>query len=521
MLELVPALELGLIAVAVAVAAKFVRIPYTIALVLAGLVVGLSGLLDVHLSKDLILLLFLPPLLFEGALHMDLTYLRRYATPVGMLALFGTLLSAGVIGLIAHLTLGLDWGIALLLGIMLSPTDPVSVLAMFKQYGVPKGLQTLLEGESVFNDGIGIVLFVIALEVLSGGEFSLGGSLIEFLKVALGGAVVGLASGYLVHRLIGQINDHLLEVMISVVLAFGSYALAESLHVSGVVSTVVAGLIIGNYGTTLSMSPTARLSLVNFWAVISFIVNSAVFLLIGVDFDTVRLPANLTAILVAIGAVLIGRALSVYGLGSLSNALQPKARRLPASWLHALNWGGLRGTIPIALALGLGPELRDVNGIHIPTVVFGVALFSLVVQGLTMKPLLTRLGLIGNEAHRIEFETRLAESLALRASLTELEELHARGEIGNELFLETRTALQHELHQTSTALARLSSEVTDLRESLQENLNRRLAQVQRAAVADATRRGLIGEEASESVNERVDVALDTGQRPSLRFEPEA
>jgi CPA1 family monovalent cation:H+ antiporter len=183
----------------------------------------------------------------------------------------------------------------------------------------------------------------------------------------------------LTHRLLGQINDHLTEVMIPVVLAFGSYVLAENLHFSGVVSTVVAGLIIGNYGTVLSMSPITRFSLLNFWPVVVFLVNYEVFLLIGLDFDLARVGQNVMAIGVAVMMVLLARAVAVYGLIPLVNGLVCPSRRIPLAWTHVINWGGL----------------REASGVNLTAVVFAVALFSLVVQGLSMKPLLRHLGLIG------------------------------------------------------------------------------------------------------------------------------
>jgi CPA1 family monovalent cation:H+ antiporter len=519
MLELLPVIALGLVASAVAIVAYFWRIPYTIALVTAGLVLGFSRAFDVHLSKDLILLLLLPPLLFEGALHMDLEHLLRYVTPVGVLALGGTLVSAGSIGVLVHYILGLPWTFALLLGVMLSPTDPVSVLATFKQYGAPKGLQTVLEGESVFNDGIGIVLYLLMLEVVGGTPLRLGGALWTFFTVVGGGAAIGFGVGYLAHRLLGHLNDHLTEVMISVVVAFGAYTLAETLHVSGVIATVVAGLIIGNYGTVFSMSPTTRLSLLNFWAVLAFLVNSAVFLLIGLDFSVARLPVNLPAMVVTILAVLVGRALAVYTLGPLANRLSARSAQLPMPWLHALTWGGLRGAIPIAMALGLEPALRDVGSLHLPTVVFGVALFSLVGQGLTMKPLLARLGLISAEEARLEYETALGKLLALQAGIAEVEKLRQRGEISAELAATTQAELEGQYVNVRREVERLIRTHQGVQLSQMERLNRHLGAAQKAAVLDALRRGLISEDAAARLNEEVDVALETGEHP--RFYPPA
>ncbi len=257
--------ELLVVAVLVAIVVKYVRLPYTIALVLAGVGVGLLPEVPAFpVDPDLWLLLFLPPLLFEGTINMDLELLKRYATPVGVLAFVGTLLSVFLLAAFFHWALGLPVALAALLGVMLSPTDPVSVLALFKEHGVARGLQTIVEGESVFNDGVAVVLYLIVLGVLHGESISVAVGIVEFIKVVAGGALVGLVLGYLTHRLYSVIDDHLIEVGLSLVLAYGSFLIAERLEVSGVIAVVVAGLIIGNYGRIFSMSPSTRLSLTHF-----------------------------------------------------------------------------------------------------------------------------------------------------------------------------------------------------------------------------------------------------------------
>ena len=245
--------------------------------------------------------------------------------------------------------------------------------------------------------------------------------------------------------------------------------------------------------------------------------NSAVFLLIGLDFHMAHLSANFMAMIVAIVAMLVGRAVAVYGLVPLANRLSAPAACISPAWMHALTWGGLRGTIPIALALGLAPALRHVQGLYLPSVVFGVALFSLVVQGLTMKPLLARLGLIGTEEDRLEYETHLGALLAIQVALDEVELLRRRGEISVELADATCAELEAQHEHVRHEVERLTSAHESVRVSQTERLNRRLRTAQRAAIADAVRRGLISEEAAARLTEEIDAAVEMGTRP--RFLP--
>ncbi len=386
-------LGLGLVACLVSLAAYFSKLSYTIFLVVVGLMLSIFKPFDIQLSKELILFVFLPPLLFEGTLHMKLEYLRRYAWPIGILAVAGTLVSAGLIALAAQTLLGFSWQSALLLGVILSPTDPVSVLSLFKQHGAPKGLQMILEGESVFNDGVGIVLYVILLEVLGGTQVTPIGGALEFLKIVLGGAAVGLVVGYLAHFTIGKINDHLTEILISLVCAYGSFVLAETFHFSGVISTVLAGLVIGNVGLKHAMSHATRASLLLTWEVLAFMSNSAVFLLIGLSVNVANELGHLDLIGAAIAFMLLSRIAVIYGLLPISNVLQKLNDKVPLAWMHAAYWGGLRGAIPIALVLGLETQYQAVQNTTLSTIVFGVTVFSIVVQGITMQPLMVRLGL--------------------------------------------------------------------------------------------------------------------------------
>jgi len=386
------AVELLLIALAVALVTQRTRRPYTIALVIWGLILGLLQLVEpAHLSKELILTIFLPPLLFEGALHIRAGVLRRRAGLVLGLALGGTLLTAAAVGAAAHWMLGLDWLTGLLLGTIVAPTDPVSVLATFRAARVERDLSTVVESESLFNDGIAVVLYLILLKALNGASLNPLSEIGSFGLVVGGGVAVGLGLGFLTAQMLARIEDHLVQVMTTLILVYGAFVLAEHLHLSGVIAVAVTGLVVGNAGLREEAS-RSRANVTLFWEIVAFLVNSAVFLLIGLALHPERLIGDLASIVVAVAVLLAARALAVYGLGALVH----RRSSVPRKWRHVIFWGGLRGAVPVALALGLPSALPRHD--ELVAIVFGVVLFSLLGQGLTMPALLHRLGLVRDEA---------------------------------------------------------------------------------------------------------------------------
>ncbi len=377
-----------LIALAVALVTQRTRRPYTIALVIWGLILGLLQLIEpVRLSKELVLTLFLPPLLFEGALHIQARVLRPRAGLVFGLALGGTLLTALIVGAAVHLLLGFDLLTGLLLGVIIAPTDPISVLATFRAAQVDRDLSTIVESESLFNDGIAVVLYVILLRAMEGAPLNPVQGIGNFALIVGAGAALGLGLGALTTQLLKRVDDHLVEVMTTLVVVYGAYLLAEHLHLSGVIAVAVAGLVVGNHGLPQT-SPNSRGSVTLFWEIVAFLVNSIVFLLIGFELRPDQLLDDLLLITVVFVVLLATRALIVYGLGALAHWRQ---RNLPWRWRHVMVWGGLRGAVPVALALGLPTSLagRDT----LVAVIFGVVLLSLLGQGLTMPTLLRRLRL--------------------------------------------------------------------------------------------------------------------------------
>ena len=386
----------------IAMLAKRLHVPYSVALVLGGLLVGIfrspalsafrMGMPEHWLTPDVILILFLPALIFEASIKIDLADLRRDILPLLLLAIPGVLLATVVTGFLVHWTLGFPILVALLFGAIISATDPISVLAIFKDMNVPKRLALIIETESLLNDGSAVVLFEILLVGVIAGSFDPIRGAFQFVIAVLGGVAIGVVSGFLVSKLTARIDDAQVEITFTTILAYGCYLLAHHLHFSGVIATVSAGLVVGNYAAKTKMSESTRTALHSFWDYVAFVINSLVFLLIGLE---VRIGALIAQswriILIGIGAVLVGRAASVYLLVPVGNLMSEK---IPFRWEHIAVWGGLRGSLALAMALSLGATLPYRDEILVLTI--GVVVFSILVQGLTVKPLVRGLKITGD-----------------------------------------------------------------------------------------------------------------------------
>ena len=505
-------IELLLIVSLVAIAVRRLKVPYTVALVIVGLLITSQQSIEIDVTPELILALFVPPLVFEAAFHIEFNRLRDNITPILVLAIPGVLLTTVIVGVIVAAGANLPITTALIFGALISATDPVAVVALFRALGVPRKLAVLVEGESLFNDGTAIVVFNLMLTAAAvaavNGEsqalqsFDLGHAIVDFLVVALGGLAVGSLLGWLAAWLISRLDDYLIETTLTTVLAFGAYLIAERLHFSGVLAVVAAGLVNGNLGPR-GMSPTTRIVLFNFWEYLAFVVNSLVFLLIGLQVNIPQIVANIVPIGVAVLAVLVSRAVVVYGLTWLVNR---RTRRVSLAYQHVQFWGGLRGAISLALALSLPAALPDRELLRV--MAFGVVLFTLVGQGTTMQFLLKRLGFTQRTEETLEFDRRHGRLMAARAARQRLEVLHREGSISDPTWEQLVREMDDQVQENLVQQRELLNQYPALRAEELEDARREGLRTQRATLAALQRDGVISERAYEELVSEVDAALD-------------
>jgi CPA1 family monovalent cation:H+ antiporter len=383
-----------LIAVVVAMLTQRFNLPYSAGLVAAGIVLALSRFSpNLSLTKDLLFTVLLPPLIFQAAFYIQWRSLRRDLGVIVVLATLGVILSAGITTVGMHYLANWQWEGALVFGVLIAATDPVSVIATFQEAGARGRLPLLVEAESLFNDGTAAVAFAMVLNLVQGHSPSPHQAAGQLLKMAGGGLLCGIAIAGAALLLVGNTQDHLVELALTTVAAYGSFLLAERFHMSGVLATLSAGLTLGNFGSRGTISDRGKEAVQDFWEYAAFVANSLIFLLIGMrvamqDFRAVWVPA-----VIAILLVTLGRAAAVYP----SCAFFAASRwQVPWKYQHLLFWGGLRGALALALALALPAEVPERDAIV--TISFAVVAFSVFVQGLTLKPLLRAAGQLARGA---------------------------------------------------------------------------------------------------------------------------
>jgi monovalent cation:H+ antiporter, CPA1 family len=381
-------MALLLIAGVVAILTRRLRVPYSVGLVFAGIILSLSPFFSNYpFTKDLIFNVFLPPLVFEAAIQLRWKELQKQLAVILMLATIGVCLSAAVTALGMRYLVGWEWVSALLFGALIAATDPVSVISTFKEAGVHGRLRLLVESESLFNDGTAAVAFAVILASAQGSASSFSGIAWTLMVTIGGGMLCGALVAGAILLLAGRTEDYLVEFTFTTVAAYGSFLLAEHFHFSGVLASLTAGLLVGNLGPLGSISPRGRESIAAYWEYLGFLANSLIFIGIGIHESRQHFGSVLVPAIIAILLVLMGRAVAVYPCCAVfghSNL------RVQGTHQFVLFWGGLRGALALALAMGLPPWVP--NREAIVSITFAVVAFSIFAQGLSMAPLLRRVG---------------------------------------------------------------------------------------------------------------------------------
>ena len=387
---LAPIGVLLLVVCLIAMLCRKIGLPYIVGLVVAGIFIALlPNSPQLPLSRGLIFNIFLPPLVFEAALQLEWRRFREELPLTLTLALVGVPVAACVVATGMHWLVGWSWLGAAMFGVLIAATDPVSVIAAFREMKAEPRLSMTVESESLLNDGVAAVGFAVLMVVAAGGSQSPAWLVPDFLRMIAGGLIVGLAVSGIALLIAGRTQDALVEITLTTITAYSSFLIAEHFHTSGVIAALAAGLMVGNVGWMGAISDEGRGHVLAFWTYAAFLANSFVFILIGMN--TANQPLRDLGSLAAIAAVLLvlaGRLLTIYPLAALFG----RSRwRLPAPYQHTLFWGGLRGALALALALAVPASVAEREAI-IGTA-FVVVAFSILVQGLTMPWLLKRYGL--------------------------------------------------------------------------------------------------------------------------------
>jgi monovalent cation:H+ antiporter, CPA1 family len=371
----------------------FRRIPPTVALVVLGLLVGaiaaLAGAPPITVPSELVLIVLLPGLVFEAAYRLDIAVLRRWIGGIALLAVPGVFVSAVIVTLALHLATGLRLDLAFIVGAIVSATDPAAVVATFKRIRAPRSLATMVDGESLLNDGTGLVLFAIAVGALTT-PIGPGDAIVAFVGSVVASLLIGLVAGLGAAAVARAVHHHVAELAISVVLAYGAYLIADLLGQSGVLATVTAAVVLGNL-TRHVFTPSGIDTVDRAWEVLAILLTAIVFVVVGLAIPPARMLGSVWPIGVGIVGVLVGRAVVIYVVLGAASRLAPfpgLGGPLPMGWLHVLFWSGLRGAVAVAMALALPEQVPQRELLQ--EVAFGVVLFTLIVQGLTVGRVVAR-----------------------------------------------------------------------------------------------------------------------------------
>lgn len=498
------------VATGVAIIARRFKVPYTVALVTAGLVLGGADAFEApHLTKDLLYAVFLPGLLFEAAFALEFKKFLANKVAISTLALPGLVVAialttvllvpaANALHFVENFTV-LD---GLVFAAVIAATDPIAVVGLFKTMGAPKRLAVLVEGESLLNDGTAVVVFTMVLGVASGGELSVSMAVLDFARVVGMGVLIGGLVGYGASVVIQRIDDPMIEITVTTIAAYGSFVAAEHLHFSGVIAVVTAGMLCGNYAARTGMSPSTRVAVATFWEYLAFALNSLVFLLIGFEVKLEALLAAWLPILIAWLAMTLGRAAVI----ALVTAVLRRSREaLSWKWATVLTWGGLRGGLSMVLVLGLSTSMAHRELIQ--TMTFGVVIISILIQGMTMGPLLRRLGLVGKHGASGELDLLKGRIRSTGAALTEVEAMERDGSLSTEAAASLRKGFEERLAEARGAIGEIHLKVEEVADSERRIAMRRALTAEKDALLADRNAGRLSADSFERLIADVDARL--------------
>ena len=503
-------LILFVIASAVAVIARRINLPYTIALVAVGLALGAFHLLHPpSLTQELLYTVFLPPLIFEAAIHLRASELWRDGWPIATLVIPGviasTLLTAAVMVPVSIHFAQIDaitWPVGILFGAAVAATDPVAVVSLFNKLGAPRRLRLLIESESLLNDGTSIVVFILAMQYILGHLDTPQDAVVDFFRIVGLGLLVGIVVGLATSAVMHHVDDAMITITLTTIAAYGSFLIADKLGVSGVMSTVAAGLITGEKGLSETLFPSIRIATETFWEYIAFAMNSLIFLLMGFAVNLTLLWELFPIVLIAYGSVLTARFFVVTGTWAL---FYPSKHKFPFSWAAVMTWGGLRGALSMVLALSI-PDSFALKEL-IVTLVFGVVLISIFVQGMTMSPLMKILGILSPVSQLKNYELLKTEISLYQDTIDTIEKLHKR----HLLSAQSLEALTNEYQKKIDALSEaLDNTEVDKETLLKEEVlktKRRMIMEETKGLLERYRSGIISLEVYKTIKNEFDSQL--------------
>jgi CPA1 family monovalent cation:H+ antiporter len=498
------------VATGVAIAVRRLRVPYTVALVVVGLALGALHLVEPpRLTKELLFALFLPGLLFDAAFHLDAREFWRNRWAIGVLAVPGVLLGIVVTAAIAtfiitrfQLEPGFSWSYGLVFGALIAATDPIAVVGLFRSLNVPERLTTLIEGESLLNDGTAIVILTLILAYVGGVATSPSALVVRFATIVGGGVLVGGAVGMAVSQMIVRIDEAMIEITLTTIAAYGSFVIGEQFHYSGVIATVTAGMICGNYAKRVGMSPSTQLAVETFWEYIAFALNSIIFLLIGFEVGLGMLAAAWAQITGGYVAVLLARSAVILGVLIL---LRGTRERLPTLWAPVLAWGGLRGALSMVLALALPVEFP--HRTLLITMTFGVVVTSILAQGISMPLMLRSLGIGARGDDRQGYDLARIRLRVAEAASREIDRLRNDHAASRDVLDALQERYARRRAKAVEELAALHRTRGELRAEAAERIVRHLLLIEREQLGAQQRAGLLLPEVYRRLAADIDARL--------------